>query len=184
VIILARHGETADNVAPQRIQGWRDVPLNERGREQARALAAAAANAAGDGGIAALWTSHLLRARETAEIAGTVLGLEPRVDERLAESRRGSWEGRVVDDIEREEPEAWAAWRRAGAEFRFPGGESLTEHLRRTEAAIDEIAAGPLPALVVCHGGTIRCAFARVSPGGLDSYHELDVPNAEPIPLP
>ena len=53
VIILARHGETADNVPPQRIQGWRDVPLNDRGREQARALADAAAMAAGDGGIAA-----------------------------------------------------------------------------------------------------------------------------------
>lgn len=183
VIILARHGETADNVPPQRIQGWRDVPLNDRGREQARALADAAAMAAGDGGIAALWTSHLLRARETAEIAGAKLGLEPRVDERLAESRRGAWEGRQVDEIERDEPEAWAAWRRAGAEFRFPGGESLEEHLRRTAAALDDIAAAPLPALVVCHGGTIRCAFARVGPRGLDAYHELDVPNAEPIPL-
>ncbi len=183
VIILARHGETDDNVPPQRIQGWRDVALNARGREQARALAAAAAHAAGNGGIAAIWTSHLSRARETAEIAGEALGLEPRVDKRLAESRRGSWEGRAVDDIAREEPDAWEAWRRAGDGFRFPDGESLAEHLRRTAAALDDIGAGPLPALVVCHGGTIRCAFARVSPRGLDAYHELDVPNAVPIPL-
>ena len=126
MILVARHGETADNIPPQRVQGWRDVPLNDRGREQARELAAAATVATGDDGLAALWTSHLSRARETAEIVGQILGLEPRVDERLAESRRGSWEGRDVAEIEREEPEAWAAWRKGGAEFRFPGGgESL-----------------------------------------------------------
>ena len=184
MILLARHGETADNVPLQRVQGWRDVPLNERGREQARALGEAAATAAGDGGVATLWSSHLSRARETAEIAGEVLGLEPRVDERLAESNRGAWEGRAVADIEREEPEAWAEWRRAGAGFRFPGGESLQEHLRRASAALDDIAASPLPALVVCHGGTIRCAFTRNNPRGLDAFHELDVPNAQIIPLP
>jgi len=185
VIILARHAETADNVPPPRVQGWRDVPLNERGREQAHRLGADAVRAAGNGRIAALWTSHLARARETSEIAAAALGLEPRIDERLAESRRGSWEGRVVTDIEREEPEAWAAWRRAGSGFRFPGGgESLEEHLARTSAVIDEIGRGPLPALVVCHGGTIRCAFARLDPRGLDSFHDIAVPNAEPIPLP
>lgn len=183
MILLARHGETADNVAPQRIQGWRDVPLNDRGREQARRLAGRAAELAG-GGVAALWTSHLARARETAEIVGDALGLEPRVDERLAESRRGAWEGRSVAEIEAVDPGGWAAWLRAGAGFRFPGGESLEEHLCRTAAALDDVAAGDLPALVVCHGGTIRCAFARASPRGLDAYHNIDVPNAEPIPLP
>ncbi|MBV9214078.1 MAG: histidine phosphatase family protein [Actinobacteria bacterium] len=183
-ILLARHGETADNVPPQRIQGWRDVPLNARGREQARALADAAERAAGDGGLRALWTSHLARARETAEIVGAALGLTPRVDERLAESRRGSWEGRAVADIQREDAERWAAWMRAGAGFRFPGGESLEEHLLRTAAALDDVRRGPVPALVVCHGGTIRCALAGATARGLDAYHEIDVPNAEPIRLP
>jgi probable phosphoglycerate mutase len=180
LILLARHGETDDNVAPARVQGRRDVPLNERGREQARALAVAAAAEE----PRALWTSQLSRARETAEIVGAELRLGPRVDERLAESNRGEWEGRLLDDVRREEPELWAAWRRAGAGFRFPGGESLAEHLRRVSEAMDEIAAGELPALVVCHGGTIRCAFARTHPRGLDAFHELEVPNAELMRLP
>jgi probable phosphoglycerate mutase len=159
--------------------------LNDRGRAQARELAGAAARAVGNGGLGAIWTSHLSRARETAEIVGEILGLEPRVDERLAESRRGSWEGRDVAEIERDEPEAWAAWRRGGADFRFPGGgESLEEHLVRTSAAIDEIASGALPALVICHGGTIRCAFARLDPRGLDAFHGIDVPNAKLMRLP
>ena len=180
MILLARHGETDYNVPPARVQGWRDVPLNERGREQARALAVAAAAA----GPRALWTSPLSRARETAAIVGAELGLEARPDERLAESNRGDWEGRLLDDVRRDDPELWAAWRRAGEGFRFPGGESLAEHLERVSAAIDEIAAGEVPALVVCHGGTIRCAFARTHERGLDAFHELDVPNAELMRLP
>jgi broad specificity phosphatase PhoE len=180
LILLARHGETDDNAPPARVQGRRDVPLNERGREQARELARAAAAE----GPRALWTSQLSRARETAEIVGAELGLEPRVDDRLAESDRGSWEGRLLEEIEREEPELWAAWRRAGESFRFPGGEALADHLARVSTALDEVAAGPLPALVVCHGGTIRCAFARANPRGLEAFHELDVPNAEIMRLP
>ena len=180
MILLARHGETDDNVPPQRIQGWRDVPLNDRGRAQARTLATAAVTEE----PAALWSSQLVRARETAEIVGAELGLRPRVDERLAESNRGSWEGRLIDDIRRDEPELWSEWRRGGASFRFPDGESLAEHVARVGAALDEIGAGPLPALVICHGGTVRCAFARVDPRGLDAYHELEVPNAQLMRLP
>ena len=179
MILLARHGETDDNRAPARVQGRRDPPLNARGRAQARALADAAAAEA----VQALWTSDLRRARETAEIVATALGLEPRVDERLAESRRGRWEGRLIEEIQRKEPEAWAAWMRAGPGFRFPGGESLAEHLERVSEALDEVAAGPLPALVVCHGGTIRCAFARAHPRGLEAFHETAVPNAELLQL-
>ena len=180
MILLARHGETDWNSAPPRVQGWTDVPLNDRGREQARQLAQAAAGE----GLRALWTSQLSRARETAEIVGAAIGLEPRVDERLAESNRGDWEGRYLADIQREEPEAWAAWRRADELSRFPGGESLVEHMERVAAALDAVAAGELPALVVCHGGTIRCAFARSNPRGLASFHELEVPNAELMRLP
>jgi broad specificity phosphatase PhoE len=180
VILLARHGETDDNALPARVMGHRDPPLNARGRDQARALARAAA----DEKPAALWTSPLRRARETAAIVGAVLGMEPRVDGRLAESRRGSWEGRLLVDIERSEPEAWEAWRRGGPDFRFPGGgESLGEHQERVLAALGDIALGPRPALVISHGGTIRAAAASRRPDNLDGYHELDVPNATLIRL-
>jgi 2,3-bisphosphoglycerate-dependent phosphoglycerate mutase len=179
VIFLARHGETADNVSPQRFMGSRDTPLDERGREEARALAAVVA----DKGLNAIWCSQLSRARETAEIVGAALGLHARVDERLAESHRGRWEGRLVTDIAREEPDLWAAWRRGGAGFRFPGGESLLEHQTRALAALDAVRAGPLPALVVCHGGTIRAIAAASHPRGLDAFHDLEVPNGALLSL-
>jgi probable phosphoglycerate mutase len=179
VILLARHGETDHNVPPQRVQGWIDISLNERGREQATALAATVR----ESGIAALYSSNLARARETAEIVGAELRLPATVDERLAESRRGSWEGRRIEDIEREEPELWGAWMRGGESFKFPGGESLREHADRVAEALAEISGAPMPALVICHGGTIRCAFALQHPRGLDAFHELDVPNARPMEL-
>src|SRR5688572_15938491 len=70
VILLARHGETDDNVPPPRVQGWIDTPLNDAGRGQARELA----DAVRDRGLAAIHSSHLARARETAEIVAGELG--------------------------------------------------------------------------------------------------------------
>ena len=180
MILLARHGETDHNIPPQRVQGWIDTPLNEQGRAQAHELAAAV----GSHGLRAVHSSHLARARETAEIVAGELGLDVMVDERLAESNRGAWEGRLLEEIEHQDPERWADWRRGGPDFRFPEGESLAEHAERVAAALADVRRGPLPALCVCHGGTIRCAFALQHPRGLDSFHELDVPNAEPLELP
>lgn len=180
MILLARHGETDHNVAPARVQGWVDPPLNDRGRGQALVLADAVAGER----VVALYASHLRRARETAAIVGERLGLEVALDERLAESRRGEWEGRLVRDIERDARELWSAWLEAGSSFRFPGGESLAEHQQRVAAAIEEIGRGPLPALAVCHGGSIRCAFAHARTGGLEGFHELEVPNATVLRLP
>lgn len=179
MILLARHGETDWNVPPARVMGSVDIPLNARGREQAGELASEVEPR----GVAAVYASPLARAAETARIVGDALGLEPALDARLAESDRGTWEGRLLSDIEREEPGAWAAWRAAGPEFRFPGGESLAEHAERVVAALDAIAAGPLPALVVCHGGTIRAAMSTRHERGLDAFHELDVRNGQVVEL-
>ncbi len=107
--MLARHGETNDNLEPVRVQGFTDTPLNDTGRAQARRLAERVA----DSGFRSLWCSDLSRARETAEIAGARIGLEPRLDARLREANRGRWEGTLFIDIERDEPEP--AMRRGGA---------------------------------------------------------------------
>ena len=179
MIVLARHGETTWN-KDRRFQGQLDVELNDTGREQARALADAAAGQ----GFAALYTSPLARARETAEIVGAALGLEPRPDDRLKEGHVGDWQARYKEDIARSEPEVWAAFRRAGEDFRFPGGESLGEQQERVIAALVDITQrGDLPALVICHRGVIRCALAHTHNRGLETYHEWTVPNGELIRL-
>jgi 2,3-bisphosphoglycerate-dependent phosphoglycerate mutase len=180
-LLLARHGQTDDNLEPLRAQGFRDTPLNAVGRRQAQELAE---QVAGELQIASLWSSDLSRALETARTVGDRIGLEPRLEPRLREGNRGDWEGRLFVDIEREDPERYAAWLHAGAEFRFPGGESLQEHADRVWAALEEIhAAGPLPALVVCHRGSIRTVLCRSDPRGLAAFHEYDVPNTGLVAL-
>jgi broad specificity phosphatase PhoE len=179
-VLLARHGETNDNLEPIRAQGFSDTPLNDVGRRQAAELAL---RVAGEG-IRSLWASDLSRARETAEIVGAAIGLAPRLDARLREGNRGAWEGRRFIDIEREEPELYSAWRRAGEGFRFPGGESLRDQLDRVSAALTDVhRLGELPALVVCHGGSIRVMLCARDPRGLDAFHTFEVPNVAVVPL-
>jgi broad specificity phosphatase PhoE len=179
-ILLARHGETDDNIPPIRVQGFTDTPLNDTGRRQAAELAERLARES----IASLWSSDLSRARETAEIVGERIGLVPRLDSRLREANRGRWEGRRFIDIEREEPALYAAWRRAGDSFRFPGGESLHEQMDRVlECLRDVDATGELPALVVCHGGSIRVVLCSRDPRGLAAFHDFEVPNVAVVHL-
>jgi broad specificity phosphatase PhoE len=173
-ILLARHGETDDNLPPLRFQGFLDTPLNDTGRRQAQQLAG---RVAGEG-IRSLWSSDLSRAVETADIVGEAVGLRPRFDTRLREGDRGDWEGHLFIEVEREQPELYAAWRRAGPDWRFPGGESLLEQQERVSAAIDDVRqTGQLPALVVCHGGSIRVMLCQRDPRGLDAFHDFDLPN-------
>ena len=180
-VVLARHGQTNDNLQPIRVQGFRDTPLNEVGRAQARELAERIAR---EGRIRAIWSSDLSRASETAAIVGARIGLEPRLDSRLREANRGRWEGHLFVDIERDEPDLYAAWRRAGAGFRFPEGESLVEQQQRVMATLDDVcAAGELPALVVCHGCSIRVVLCAGNPRGLDAFHDFEVPNVGLVAL-
>jgi broad specificity phosphatase PhoE len=177
---LARHGETDDNRDPLRFQGWRDTPLNDTGRRQAAELGERVAR----DGIASLWSSDLSRARETAEIVGAQLGLRPRPDWRLREANRGTWEGRLFEDVAREEPEQYAAWMRAGPDWRFPGGESLQEQQDRVAACVADVrASDQLPALLVCHGGSIRVMLCLSDPRGLDAFHDFKVPNTAVVRL-
>jgi len=156
MIHLARHGQTAYN-HEGRFQGLLHVPLDDTGREQARALAAEA----GRRELASLWCSPLARARETAEIVGERLGLEPRDDARLVETDCGDWTGRTFAEIRAEDPEGFARFQRTDPTFRFPGGESYAEQTVRVTAAIADLRARPadLPALVITHRVSIRLAL-------------------------
>lgn len=157
MIWLARHGETAYN-AERRFQGQGLVALSERGREQALELAEQAAGR----GFASLWSSPLPRARETAEIVARRLGLEVADDPRLMETDTGEWTDRPFADAEAADPERFAAWVAGDPGFAFPGGESFADQQERVVAALEDIrAAGPLPALVVCHRNSMRLALER-----------------------
>ena len=177
-VFLARHGETDYN-AQRRFQGHLPVPLNARGREQAHELARAAA---AQGEWATLICSPLARARETAEIVGAAIGHYPIPDARFAETDCGDWTDRMFADVERDEPELFAAYLRADPDFAFPGGESFVQQQLRVLEGIDAAKLGPRPALVVCHRGSMRLALAALHDD--DAHRSAAIPNASLVELP
>jgi probable phosphoglycerate mutase len=159
-IYVARHGETDWNAAG-RWQGHTDIPLNERGHAQARALGEALRTVPLAGAV----SSDLCRARETARIAAEVVGVSLHyVDPDLRERTLGCFEGLTGEECERLHPVAWKAW----VEEQQPpeGGEHTHLLAARVKAAIDRVAervasdAGA--ALVVTHGGALRAVLTEV----------------------
>jgi probable phosphoglycerate mutase len=154
-ILLARHGETDWN-RDGRFQGHADPPLNETGRAQATELAAELA----DVELAAVYTSSLRRARETAEVVAAARGLEPVAVDALREVNVGSWQGLTRAEIGERFPDQLARW----LDYRqgWNDGESYDELSRRVVSALLELAAAHEGEriLAVTHGGPIRAAFA------------------------
>ncbi len=173
VIYLARHGETDYN-AERRFQGQGAVPLNATGIAQAHELAR---NATGRG-IEALYASPIRRARQTAEIVGEALGLQPIYDDRFKETDTGDWTDLLFDEVQQQWPQRYAAYHATDPDFDFPGGESLEEQMQRVvEGLVAVTQAGVLPALIVCHRGVIRCARSHTHARGLETFMSWDVPN-------
>ncbi len=133
-IILCRHGETEWNRSG-RYQGKTDVPLNERGREQARALALALREES----IDVMYSSTLARAYDTAEEIARLQGLGVTRDSRLDEINQGAWEGLRRDEIVVSHPDLHERWLDHPLDLRLPGGETLGEVRARVREALDEI---------------------------------------------
>ena len=174
-LLLVRHGQTDWNREPARCQGWAEVELNEVGRAQARDLGRALEGR----GVELIVTSHLVRARETAEIVHAELGGELPfvVDPRLAETHRGEWETRRFSSIMREESDTWRHYREHPETFRFPGGESLEAQQRRVLACLRDCALDGRTALLVTHGGSIRLTRCFLAGRGIDAFHETKTVN-------
>jgi len=154
-ILLARHGETDWN-RENRYQGHADPPLNQTGRDQAAELAAALAAEP----LAAIYSSPLRRALETAEILAVPHGLEPVTVDALREVDVGSWEGLTRAEIEQRFPEQFARW--LDYQAGWEDGESYEEMGRRVIAGLLELAAAHEGEriLAVSHGGPVRAAYA------------------------
>jgi broad specificity phosphatase PhoE len=118
VIVLVRHGETDANRAGV-LLGRANPTLNERGRQQAGAVAAALQGEPAPVIVA----SPLARAQETAVAIGRAAGATVEVDPRLTELDYGEWDERSIADVPAEVAARW----RSDPTFAPPGGESLAE---------------------------------------------------------
>ena len=174
-VLAIRHGETAWNV-DTRIQGQLDIPLNDTGRWQAQRLALAVA----DEGIAAVYSSDLLRAWQTAQSVAAGSGREVIADTGLRERGFGVFEGLTFAEIARRWPEQSERWRRRDPAFGAEGGEVLTDFYARSVAAATRLASahpGQTIALVA-HGGVMDCLYRAASRVALDAPRSWQLGNA------
>ncbi|WP_395692724.1 histidine phosphatase family protein [Nocardioides sp.] len=152
-LVLLRHGRTAYNAA-RRIQGQREVELDDTGHAQAAAVAPVLAAL----GPSALWSSDSARARQTAAYLAKESGLEPTYDARLREHFLAEREGLTHDEYAELAPAEFAEFVRGNFDV-VPGGESAAVVAARMVTALTELlgllAPGEL-AVAVSHGAAIR----------------------------
>ena len=152
-LLLLRHGQT-ELSRQRRYSGRGDPELTDIGRRQA---ADAARYLSQKGGIAAVVSSPLQRARATAAAAADALGLPVRVDDDLIETDFGEWEGLTFLEAAQRHPDVHGRWLRDTC-LRPPGGESFDDVAARVHRVRDRIVAdyGPSTVLVVSHVTPIK----------------------------
>jgi broad specificity phosphatase PhoE len=174
-LILVRHGETPWNVTLQ-YQGQANIPLNERGLEQASRAAARLTRY----GVTRLYSSDLARAWQTAEVIGATLGLTPVAMPELREIDVGQWEGLTPEELYRRFPDHMAEYRRDPARTVRLGGESYAQLQARALIALQQIQEhhqhGDVVA-AVSHGGTIRALLCHVIGLDLDRFGRMWLDN-------
>jgi broad specificity phosphatase PhoE len=173
-----RHGETDWNVEG-RLQGQRDIPINARGREQARRcgeiLNDLLARDATDPAQFDYVSSPLGRARETMELVRAALGLDPtgyRQDARLAEISFGQWEGFTTEELRLSWPDAVAERERDKWGFAPPEAESYATMSLRVH---DWYGALVRHTVVVAHGGTLRGLVVQLGIASPEEAPFLDI---------
>ena len=166
-LVIARHGETEWTITGQHT-GKTDIPLTEKGREEARRLGAVLA----DRSFACVLSSPLTRALETCRLAGRGDGVETTED--LMEWDYGEYEGLTTPEIRQSHPR-WSLWL-DGA----PGGETPAQVAARVDTVIKEAREQQGDVLLFAHGHVLRMLAARwlgltASEGRLLALHPATV---------
>lgn len=194
-LLLVRHGESIWN-KEERIQGQRDVPLSERGREQAIALGKRLKGIE----VYACYASPLRRAMETAELILKASGNSVSVVAlpELTERNFGEWEEKCIADLKSQAPDEFAQWVASHYLPAPPKGESGEELLRRVGKGLERILSGirergpglesekecslfiphPISVLIVGHSGSIKALICLLFHLPLESFAKLKVDNA------
>ena len=175
LIYFLRHGHTDYN-ASKRIQGTLEIPINEKGRGQARRNGSLLAELIESKDRFDFVASPLLRARQTMEIVRDTMGIPAlcyRTDDRLKEISFGAWAGLTWPDIEARDPEAYARRQADRWNVAAPGGESYRDVYRTVVEWAENVTSDTV---VVAHHGTARCIrgyFLKLAPA---EVLDLDVP--------
>lgn len=176
-LCLIRHGETTWN-AERRLQGHTDIPLNNKGIQQARQMAQAIKNTKLS--FDALYTSDLKRAADTANAIVELFGVEARVDSALRERHFGALQGLTIQEAPLLQPTIWQAHIARDLEHELDGGESIHQFALRVQTVLDKIHEQHTgqTILLVSHGGTLDMVYRIASKQALSTERVASVPNA------
>jgi probable phosphomutase (TIGR03848 family) len=184
-VLLVRHGRTTANTSGV-LAGWSPgVALDDHGRTQTESLAARIA----DAGIAVsrVLSSPLQRCRETAEIlvAKAAGGIPIEEDDRLGEARYGSWTGRKLAELAKED--LWRTVQDQPSAVRFPDGEEYPgesmagmqsralDVIRSIDAEVEKEHGQDAIWLAVSHGDVIKAILADAAGAHLDQFQRIQV---------
>lgn len=158
-LLLVRHGQSTWN-ADRRIQGQLDPPLSQRGVVQAQEIAERLAGHR----LAGFYCSDLCRTRQTAQLIGETVGMDPVAEPGLREIRLGEWEGKTSQELAVEFPGLWTEWVKRPSWDLVPGGESAAAFAERVVRVLDQIRERHPCGDVLCvtHGGVIQMAILEV----------------------
>jgi broad specificity phosphatase PhoE len=173
LLYLIRHGETDWN-RDRRVMGLEPLPLNDRGRETMELLARALAGEA----ATVVYTSTVVRARESAEILSQIWGAEVREEPRLNESPYERWIGMTYDEL-RDDPD-FKLYTGTPTRSRFSESEGMEDIQERALAAVERILdeSNGGRAAAVSHSDVIKPVVAHYLGMPLDLLHILAIANA------
>lgn len=184
---VVRHGQTKWN-KEGRLQGQRDIPLNETGIEQARKNGERLADMLDDPAAWRFVCSPMGRTRQTLTEILRKLGREDEgyeTDDRIKELSFGDWEGFTFDELEVTSP--GLSERRNEDKWNFmpdgPGAENYQLLEERLTPFLQEVADAGQSVLMVTHGGVIRCMFKIVAGWDEADASTMDVPQDQILRL-
>ena len=177
-VTLVRHGQT-ERSARMAYSGQLDVPLTSLGREQALRCAERLAGAGA--GVAAVYTSPLLRARDTAEAIAAATGAPLIVEDRLIEVDYGPFEGLDREGARAKYGRAFEDWRADPFGSPVPGMEPLPAALERASSATAEALAACEHPVLVGHQGILRIVLVALGELAPEDYFTRRLSEAEPI---
>ncbi|MFN7011294.1 MAG: histidine phosphatase family protein [Allorhizobium sp.] len=178
LIYLIRHGQTDWN-AEGRLQGQKDIGLNETGRSQASENGRRLAEELGETAPSFDYVaSPLGRTRETMERLRAAMGLEPkdyRTDSRLVELSFGDWEGSTIAELQRVTPGRVEERARQKWDFIPPGVDAESYEILSWRVGA-WLTAVERPTVCVSHGGIVRSVFRIIGGWSGDKACEMNVP--------
>jgi len=177
---IVRHGETAWN-ADRRLQGHQDIPLNALGLAQADAAGRYLQQRHQQSPFAAIVSSDLIRARQTADAVGQALDLPVTANPALRERHYGQFEGQTPTEAEEGDPVAYAA---LVAREDLEAAPGAAEPLQAMQARIEAFLAGlareypDQSVIIVTHGGVLDILYRRAMGRVLTGPRDAPIPNA------